>query len=191
MVLCELNPLETEMAFKMIKTVDVEARTVTFAAIGTDAEGNEKTLFSRVFDANKVKPEILLRLALHGASQKVGDSYAGAGADDVADPLAFTQECVEETIKQLEAGDWRVGATGGPRVSDLAVAIAQLTGKPIEEVSETLKTATDEQKKALRKDPRIAAAIAGIVAAKAAARAAKLAEGAEKAEGGLLDALSK
>lgn len=169
------------MAFKMKKTVDVEAQTVGFAAIGAD----DTVLHSVLFDLSKVKPEIVLRLALHGASQKIGDSYAGAGGDDVADPLAFTKEAIAATIKQLYDGDWRTAAVGGPRISDLAVAISQLTGQSVEAVSETLAEATAEQQKAMQKEPRIAAKLAEIRAKRAAEKAAAMAKKADGAEGGL------
>lgn len=150
------------------KVVSVEAGTVTF-----DFENGK----SAAFDLSKVSPEIMRRLALHGASQKVGDSYAGAG--ESADPAAYAEQAVAETIAQLYAGDWRVTAAGGPRVSDLATAIARLSGQSVEAVTEQLAKASDEQKKELRKHPQVAATLAAIKAENAAKRAAKLAEAAK------------
>jgi hypothetical protein len=51
------------------------------------------------FDLSKVNEETLLRLALHGASQKIGDSYAGA-KDSGEDPIAYADAAVRETIQQ-------------------------------------------------------------------------------------------
>lgn len=152
------------------KTVNVEAGTVGF-----DFE-NGKTAS---FDLGAVSPEILRRLALHGASQKIGDSYAGAG--ESADPAAYAEAAVTETIAQLVAGDWRVTGTGGPRVSDLAAALSRMNGETIEAVTEKLAKATEEQKKALRKHPQVAAILAAIKAENAAKRASKLAEAASAA----------
>lgn len=146
------------------KAVDFEAGTVSF-----DFENGK----SAVFDLSKVSADIVRRLALHGASQKIGDSYAGAG--DSADPAAYAEQAAGETIAQLVAGDWRASSGGGPRVSDLAVAMSRLNGKPVEEVVESLSKATDEQKKELRKHPKIAATLAAIKAENAAKRAAALA----------------
>jgi hypothetical protein len=153
------------------KTVNFEAGTVTF-----DFE-NGKTA---VFDIAKVSADIAKRLALHGASQKVGDSYAGAG--EAADPVAYAEQAAGETIAQLVAGDWRVTSAGGPRVSDLAAALSRLNGQPVEVITEQLAKATDDQKKDLRKIPQVAAALAAIKAESAAKRAAKLAEAAKGAE---------
>lgn len=149
------------------KVISVEASTVGF-----DFENGKSSLF----DLSKVSPEILQRLALHGASQKIGDSYAGAG--DSADPAAYAEQAANETIAQLYAGDWRVTVSGGPRISDLAAALSRLSGKVVEAVVESLKAATDEQKKELRKRPKVAAMLAAIKAENAAARAKKLAEAA-------------
>lgn len=153
------------------KATDATAKTVSF-----DFENGKVS----VFDLSKVSPEILNRLALHGASQKIGDSYAGAG--DESDPVAYAEAAANDVIAQLYAGDWRVTATGGPRVSDLAQAISQLSGQTVEAVTAGLNKATDEAKKKLRKQPKIAAQLAQIKATNAAARAAKLAEAAGKVD---------
>lgn len=146
------------------KVVNVEAGSVTF-----DFE-NGKTA---VFTLDSVSPEILKRLALHGASQKIGDSYANA--KDSSDPAVYAEETSTEVIKQLVDGEWRATSATGPRVSDLAMAVSRLNGKPIEEIIESLGKATDEQKKELRKHPQIAATLAAIKAENAAKRAAALA----------------
>ncbi len=125
------------------------------------------------FELSKTRADIQNRLALHGASQKIGDSYAGAG--DEADPLAYAKEAVKDTIAQLYAGDWRVTAAGGPRISDLATALSQISGKTLEECVARVGEMTDEAKKVARKHPAVAAKLAEISAQKAAAKATKLA----------------
>lgn len=160
---------------KFKKSVELEARTVTFQTV----DDNGKVAREAVFDLSKVSEDILIRLALHGASQKIGDSYSGAG--DEADPVAYAESAIDDTIAQLYAGDWRVSGTGGPRVSDLAKALSRINGKPVEENQTSLAAASDEQKKAMRKHPKVALALAEIAEENAKARKAKLAEAAAKA----------
>lgn len=134
--------------------------------------------------AESLDPNVMAgRLAIHGASQKIGDSYAGVAKE--TDPLAMAKANVKDTIAQIYAGTWRVNAGGGPRVNDLAVAMARVTGEPLEGDDGTIAfvaAMSDDDKKAMRKKPKIAAALAAIAAEKAAERAKKLAEAAEKEE---------
>jgi hypothetical protein len=134
--------------------------------------------------AEALDPNVMAgRLAIHGASQKIGDSYAGVAKE--SDPLAMAKANVKDTIAQIYAGTWRVNAGGGPRVNDLAVAMARVTGEPLEGDDGTIAfvaAMSDDDKKAMRKKPKIAAALAAIAAEKAAERAKKLAEAAEKEE---------
>ena len=74
---------------------------------------------------------MLVRLALHGASQKGGDSYAGAANEQ--DPMAYAKASVEETLAGIMSGVWRVTIGGGPRVTLLARALARIAGKTPEE----------------------------------------------------------
>lgn len=135
------------------------------------------------FDLTKVNDGIKVRLSLHGASQKVGDSYAGAAQSGV-DPIEYAKQAVKDTIAQLYAGDWRAAsAVGGPRVNDLAVALSRVTGEPLEGDEGTIALVaamTDEDKKVYRKKPKIAAALALIAAERAAAKAAELVKKAEE-----------
>lgn len=128
------------------------------------------------FDLSKVNDETKLRLMIHGASQKVGDSYAGAAKAE--NPLDFAKESVKETIAQLYAGDWRAAGAGvgGPRTTDLATALARVTGKTVEQAAAYIDTLADEEKKALKAKGKVAAALAAITAERAAERAKKLAE---------------
>lgn len=152
------------------KVVNVEEGTVTFQF----DDGAEQ-----VFRLSDCSPDIASRLALHGASQKIGDSYAGAGEAD--DPLGYAKASVEQVIAQLVAGDWRVAAVGGPRVTDLATALSRATGQSIEAATETVNEMDNGQKKALRKHPKIALELATITAERAKARAESLAEAASAA----------
>lgn len=120
---------------------------------------------------------------IHGNSQKVGDSYAGAKAEE--NPLAFAKSACAETIAQVLKGDWRAARESGPRVTDLAVAFQRVStaqGQPItiEEAVAFLGGLDEAQTKEFRKKPKIAAALAAIAAEKATKKAAALAEAAAK-----------
>jgi len=136
---------------------------------------------SETFNMSEVKPDMAVRLALHGAAQKIGDSYAGAAATE--DPLAYAKQSVKETIAQLYAGDWRVsGGGGGPRVNELAIAISRAGGEPLEECIEFVGAMTDEDKKVWRKKPKVALALAQIAAEKQAKRIEELTKAAAAEE---------
>lgn len=129
------------------------------------------------FDLANVPEGLHVNLMMHGASQKIGDSYAAASGE--ADPLAFAKACVKETIAQLYAGEWRAtSAGGGPRVTDLAVALSRVTGKTVDEAQAFLDTLDDDGKKAIKGKAKVKAALAVIAAERAAIKAKKLAEAA-------------
>lgn len=132
------------------------------------------------FDLTKCNEATVFRLALHGASQKIGDSYASAGQSD--DPVAYAKLAVKETIEQLYAGEWRATSSAGPRVNDLATAMARASGQPLDQMIAAVAAMDDDQKKVYRKKPKIAAALAAIAAEKAIAKAKKLEEASAKAD---------
>lgn len=131
-----------------------------------------------VFDVSKVSDDVKTRGMIHGFSQKIGDSYAGAAKSENA--LDFAKQAVKDTIAQLYKGDWRAAGAGlgGPRTTDLATAMSRVTGKTVEQCSAYLDTLNDDEKKAWRAKGKIAAAIAAISAERAAEKARKLAEAA-------------
>lgn len=139
-----------------------------------------------VFDIRKVSggdlfdpDSIVGRLALHGASQKIGDSVAGVVKDAKelnVDAVQLAKDYIRETIAQLYAGTWRVNAGGGPRVNELAVAISRATGMPLEgdEGTIALVAAMDEATtKAWRKKPKVALELTKIAAEKLAKKLAE------------------
>jgi hypothetical protein len=69
---------------------------------------------------------MLVRLAIHGISQKGGDSYAGAANEP--DPMAYAAASIKETLEGIMANVWRVTSAGGARVTLLARALARVTG---------------------------------------------------------------
>jgi hypothetical protein len=173
------------------KIIDVAAGTITFQfEDGTAANGDQPAVpgSTQVFDISKLKatPEglaTLERLAIHGASQKIGDSYAGA-KESGTDPVAYAKEAVKDTIEQLYANKWSVTRTGSgaPRTTLLVIAVSAVSGQSIEEVQTSIESLSDEEKAALQKQPKIRAKLAALQAEKAVERAAKLAKDAADAE---------
>ena len=145
------------------KLPDLESGSVVFKF----EDGTEAT-----FDVSRVSDAVRGQLALHGASQKIGDSYAGAGDDEIADPLAYAKERVADTIARLYAGEWRTATVGTGGI--LAEAMATVSGKTRDECAEILAGMSDDEKKDLRKKKKIAAALARIKLARDAARVQKL-----------------
>ena len=114
-------------------------------------------------DTNTCSPEMKTLLMLHGASQKIGDSYAGAKGD-FASAVASAQAVVD----QLLAGEWTSsGEERGPRLAELAEAIARIKGVPVEKAMAAVEKATDEQRKGFRANAQVKAAIAQARAEKA------------------------
>lgn len=144
-------------------------------------EFEDKT--TETFSLDDVNDAIRVRAMWHGFSQKIGDSYAAAGKAE--NPLGFAKESVRETIAQLkgENAAWRAAAgEGGPRVTDLAIALSRVSGKSVDECVAYLEEQSDEQKKTWRKKPKVALELAKIAAEKQAAKLAKLQEAANAAD---------
>ena len=138
--------MTTKRNAKCTKTVADNVVRFTFA--------NEKVL---TFDPMKVTPEIGTSLMLHGASQKIGDSFAGSDTVDEA------YEEAAEVLEQLYAGQWKAArAVGEPRTGLLVEALARISGKDGATCKLAVETMADEARKALRNDPRIKQAIAEI-----------------------------
>lgn len=74
--------------------------------------------------------EMVERLAVHGLSQKGGDSYASAGSEE--NPLGAAKEWLKATLEDLRKGAWRVTTAGGFRATMLARALARVTGQTVE-----------------------------------------------------------
>lgn len=139
---------------------------------------------TQVFDLAQVNENVVRRATMHGFSQKIGDSYAGA-ANSGTDPVAYAKAAVADTIAQLYAGDWRASSAGsaGPRVTDLALAVSRVTGKDVQTVVELLDGLDDDGKKALKSKPKVKAMLALIAAEKATKRAEKAAAAAGTTDG--------
>lgn len=123
-----------------------------------------------VFDINKA-PKVQVELALHGASQKIGDSYAGAGGD-----FAAARKTAQAVIDNLYAGDWKAArAAGEPRLTLIVSALALATGQSEESCVAVVEKAmeTDEKNgntdlmKQLRNHPDVKVARTTIQSARA------------------------
>lgn len=148
------------------KEFDEETMTVSFSF------GNGTTL---ELDLTKLSAEMQKRLMLHGALQKIGDSYAGAKGN-FAEGIA----AAKSVIDQLLNGVWKAArgeGEGKPRLSELAEAIARIKGVPVERAYAAVEKASDEQRKQWRSNAKVKAEIARI-------RAEKAAKELEEAQGG-------
>lgn len=149
------------------KSIDLEAQTVTFDF----GDGRVET-----FQLSNVSDEMKIQLALHGASQKGGDSYASAkgqteGTD--IDPADWSQLQAAGVIKQLYEDDWTVRVAGTGAVTDLANALAEAAECTVEDAATRLADSDKDEKAALRKHPAVAAVLARIKSERAIAKAAQ------------------
>ena len=115
-------------------------------------------------------PEIVERLAVHGLSQKIGDSASGFAKDR---DFLGAYGSMQQVDANLRLGLWASRSGGG--TSDLVAAIAKIKGVGIEDAQAAVDKATEEQIATLKKHPAIKEAIAKIQAA----RAKEAAKGAE------------
>lgn len=123
--------------------------------------GNGETL---EFDSNVLSEEIRKNLMLHGLSQKIGDSYAGAKGNFIE-----AINSAKSVFGSLSSGDWSTaGDEARPRLAELAEAIAKIKNVPLEKATAAVEKATDDQRKSWRSNAQVKAAIAQNRADKAA-----------------------
>lgn len=142
------------------KTVDTSAAVVAFAFT------NGKELTAAL---DGLAEDVLKRLALHGLSQKLGDAYAGAESVDDA------YEAAADVYETLKGGKWTERTAGEPRTSSLVEALFRVMdgAQELDACKAVVENMDDEQRKALRAQPAIKAALANIAAEKAQAKAAE------------------
>jgi hypothetical protein len=116
--------------------------------------------------------DIIKHLALHGLSQKLGDSYSGETDIKVARTKA------EGVAKRLRDGDWRAvrEGGGGGRITDLAQALARVAGQEVEAATKVIENMDKDEKSELRAHHQIKVAMAEIAAERAKAALAKQTE---------------
>ncbi len=137
----------------------VEDTSIIFIFADETSETIELDFFSK---------EIINRAALHGFSQKLGDSYSGITN------VAEAKLAMHGVLAALRAGDWnrKGGSTGGKWVE----ALARATGETIERTLEAWDKMTDEVKTATKKHPDLIKVLREIELERAQARADSLAE---------------
>lgn len=145
------------MAKQSIATTDVIQGTlvITFA--------NKEKL---TIDPSQLSDAIREQLVLHGLTQKVRDSFAGAKGD-----VNYAQAQAEGVAEALMAGEWNRRGGGAFGGNLLAEAVARIKGIEISEARERLADLTDDQRDALKKSPSVKRMILTIKADRANAAA--------------------
>jgi len=127
-----------------------------------------------VVDANKLRPEIRDMAILHGLKQKLVDAAAISRNIDNGQPASVADKyaAVKKVADRLMSADgqWNEGrgAAGEstPKSGDMLVrALIIMTGRDEEYVKDFLSAKTKEQRAALKKNPRVVAIIAELMAA--------------------------
>lgn len=154
------------------KTVDLENGTVSFWFTDSDTV---------TFNIGDLDDAGLKRAALHGISQKGGDSYAGVKT------VKEAQENLVKTLAAVEKGDWSTRAPGEPRTAVLVESLARAAGKTLEQAQKVIDGIKDfidsektveenaevvkEKLKALNADPAVKKAKAELAMEKASKEA--------------------
>jgi len=148
------------MAKIATKTVSLEDKSVTL-----DFVNGEQI----VYTLGTYSDEIILQLPLHGASQKGGDSYSGESDIDVAvgKAKAVAERLASGTFNAVREG------TGSGRITDLAAALAALTGREIPEAVAVIEDMDKDTRAKLRKDDNVKAKMLQISAERAAKKASE------------------
>lgn len=142
------------MAIKMAKKAkSANGVTFTFA---------DKASTQIEFNLADLSAAMVTELAIHGLSQKVGDSYSGA------ESVSEGMELAKATWKNLLAGNFNARASGGGL---LAEAVARIKGISVADAEAKLAEATEEQIENLRKNSKVKDTITIIRGERAAAKA--------------------
>lgn len=149
---------------KKIKFADKSSE----GTVATFTFGNGTVL---TLDVANLSEDIQTELMLHGALQKIGDSYAGAAGD-----YDFALAQANKVIQNLQDGVWKSTREAGeskPKSGELVMALAELKSVAIEVMAAAVEAMDDEKRKAVRSHPQVKAKIAAIRARKADEAAAK------------------
>lgn len=109
---------------------------------------NGKTL---TFDPLHCIDDIRMQLMLHGAKQKIADSYAGAMS------VSEAIEAAEGIIEQLLAGEWNAKRDGGTGIT--LEAIARIQSITVDEAKAKWATLDEKTKKDIQSHPDVKAAV--------------------------------
>lgn len=106
--------------------------------------------------------DIVHKLAIHGLSQKVGDSYASA------ETVSLAFQAARATWGNLTAGVWAAKSQSGGM---LAEVLCRMTGASPEHIATKLGAMSEDELKVLKKSPKVVAALAELRAERARAAA--------------------
>jgi hypothetical protein len=111
----------------------------------------------------KELPEDMQRaLMMHGLSQKIRDSFAGAKGD-----VNYAQAQAEGVVEALTAAEWNRRGGGAFGGNMLVEAVARLKGIEVNEARERLAALTDDQRDSLKKAASVKAMLLTIKAERA------------------------
>ena len=140
--------------------------------VASEITGQQLTITVRGFapmvvNTTTLTQEILDYAALHGLKQKLVDAAAISRNSDTgaSATIADKHDAVREVFDRLVGGGtWnktREGGNGGVSgLSQLARAMMELTGKTRQEIDAYLAPKSDEEKRALKSNERVAAIMA-------------------------------
>lgn len=123
---------------------------------------------------DEIPEELHRELAMHGLSQKIGDSYAGAKGN-----FESAIASASGVIEQLKNGEWKATRAAGeskPRIGELAAAVSRVKKIGEAEALALIDKLDDDAKKAVRNHPAIKLAIQELRTEKAKAAAEKAGE---------------
>jgi len=130
-------------------------------------------------NAADLPDEMKRNLIVHGLSQKLGDSYAGADEKEAFD-------CANRVLEGLMKGEWSTrGEGGGGRASMFLEALAAVLGLSLDEAKAKFDSKTEEEQAAIKNHPQIKTKTAEIKAARAQADLAKAQAAASENAGAL------
>lgn len=162
---------------KAHKVVDMRARVVRWYF----ADGASATVGLDAF-----KEELQLAFALHGISQKFGDSYASATT------VAEARNAFDDLYDQLQNGDWEKKREGGKVKEEplLVEALARIYNSPVEAVRPLVEAMKPAERRAMEADGEVARVILAIRAERtgadvvegAKAKFAKMLKGGDEGE---------
>jgi len=141
---------------KLVKTATFNDETGEVKVVLDFLNGETRTFLS--------PPSLILKLAAHGAAQKLGDEIANEA--DIEDAVI----AMDDLLARLHAGDWNTkreaGAFAGTSV--LLRALVEASGKSVEAAKAFLAPLTLKQKVALRLTDKLRPIIQRIEAEKGA-----------------------
>ncbi len=144
-----------------------------------------------VMTASEIHESCRMPTLLYGMRQKVMDKAAGALKAAGVDPTEAEVERMREKMvremwsRMIDGSAFTRSGDGIGRVSYLAEAVRDLYGITLDEARAKVASLSDENRKGLEANPKVAARVAAIraeVAAKKAAEAQEKAEGDEEDE---------